>query len=250
MILLSSAYFGPIQYFSKWASVFSVNIEAHENFIKQTYRNRCEIVSANGMLKLSVPVLREDRIKIPIKETKIDYDTLWQKQHLRAIESAYRRSPYYEYYIDEFIPFFEKKTTFLYDLNYLITETILDILGWDKQIGETNEYIPANTNPCNKNTIPDNKDINSGNNIIDSGNRIIDSGNNIIDSGNNIIDFRTIIGPGNKGSHDPTFRNTAYIQNFEEKYGFIPNLSVLDLIFQTGPEAKQILHQTWNPLGI
>ena len=229
MILLSSAYFGPIQYFSKWASVFSVNIEAHENFIKQTYRNRCEIVSANGMLKLSVPVLREDRIKIPIKETKIDYDTLWQKQHLRAIESAYRRSPYYEYYIDEFIPFFEKKTTFLYDLNYLITETILDILGWDKQIGETNEYIPANTDPCNKNTIPSNKKI---------------------DSGNNIIDFRTIIAPGNKGSHDPTFKSTAYIQNFEEKYRFIPNLSILDLIFQTGPEAKQILHQTWNPLGI
>ena len=221
MILLSSAYFGPIQYFSKWVSPFSISIETHENFIKQTYRNRCEIASANGILKLSVPILREERIKIPIKEIRIDYDTLWQKQHLRAIESAYRRSPYYEHYIEEFLPFFERKTTFLYDLNYRITETILDILGLNKQINETEEYITADTNPNNNN----------------------------ISTGNNFLDFRTIIGPGRKGSNDNTFKSFTYIQNFEEKYGFIPNLSVMDLIFQTGPEAKQILQQTWNPLG-
>ena len=104
-LLLSTAYFPPIAYFCAIKQYGSVYIEQYENFGKQSYRNRCEIMTANGVIPLTVPVAKANS-KTCIKDLKIVYQTNWQKLHYKGIESAYKNSPYYEYYIDDLIPFF------------------------------------------------------------------------------------------------------------------------------------------------
>ena len=105
--LLTTAYFPPIAYFSCLKKAEVTYIEQYENFGKQSYRNRCEIMTANGVIALTVPVAKANS-KTLIKDLKIVYPTPWQKLHFRGIESAYKNSPYYEYYIDDLMPFFEK----------------------------------------------------------------------------------------------------------------------------------------------
>ena len=107
--LLSTAYFAPIQYYCKLFSYANIYIEVYENYIKQTYRNRCNIMAANGPLSLTIPIKKTDEIKVLTKDVKIDYDSRWMPIHLRAIESAYRSSPFYMYYIDDIIPCFLKR---------------------------------------------------------------------------------------------------------------------------------------------
>lgn len=209
-ILLSISYFGPIQYFSKWASGHPLFLEAHENYPKQTFRNRCVIASANGRLNLTVPIVREDRIKIPIREVRIDYSMMWQKKHLRALESAYRKSPFYDFYIDDLLPFFERKPVFLFDLDLEISSLLASLLQLDAEPLPTTQYVAGSSDIC---------------------------------------DFRHTILP-TKGEHDPSFVAPVYPQNFEEKLGFLENLSVLDLLFQTGPDAGYWLRESWNPSGI
>lgn len=208
-ILLSITYFGPIQYYSKWASGYPLLLEAHENYPKQTFRNRCVIASANGRLNLTVPVVRETRVKVPIREVRIDYSEMWQKNHLRALESAYRKSPFYDYYIDDLLPCFAEKPTYLFDLNLALSSTLTALLKLDANPQLTTKYEAGN---------------------------------------NDILDFRYSILP-TKAKSDPLFRAPVYPQNFEEKWGFIENLSILDLLFQTGPDAGYWLRESWNPSG-
>ena len=106
--LLSTAYLPPIQYFSVLKKNKTVAIEHHEHFVKQTYRSRCHIYGANGMLKLSIPVMHS-RERTIIKDIRISYNDNWQKLHWRSIESAYRCSPYFEYYESEFASYYSEK---------------------------------------------------------------------------------------------------------------------------------------------
>ena len=126
--LLTTAYFPPIAYFSCLKKAEVTYIEQYENFGKQSYRNRCEIMTANGVIALTVPVAKANS-KTLIKDLKIVYPTPWQKLHFRGIESAYKNSPYYEYYIDDLMPFFEKQETYLFDHNLAILTTILDFIS-------------------------------------------------------------------------------------------------------------------------
>ena len=112
--ILPISYAGPVLYYSLLAKNKSILIEKHENFPKQSIRNRCEIYGANGKIVLSVPVIRGRTHKVRIKDLEISYDTDWQKQHFKSIESAYRHSPYYEYYIDYIAEFYSKKIKFLW----------------------------------------------------------------------------------------------------------------------------------------
>ena len=100
-ILLSSAYFAPIQYYATLLKAEKVYIEQFENFIKQTYRNRCVVLGGNGPIQLIVPVVKGRGTKILIKDLKISYDTDWQRNHWRTIFSAYSSSPFFEYYKEE-----------------------------------------------------------------------------------------------------------------------------------------------------
>lgn len=204
-IILSTAYLPPIQYVSKFL-LGEVVLEAHENYIKQSYRNRCNILAANGAFPLTIPVVKVHGTKSLISEARIDYDLPWQKNHFKSIESAYRNSPYYEHYIDDLKIFYNTKYDLLLDFNADLLTCILRLIGIKSSILFTacfeREYL---------------KDL----------------------------DYRFTLSPKSaKLEDDPFFRVVDYYQVFEDRYGFTPNLSILDLLFNEGPFAKSVLEQS------
>ena len=204
-INLSTAYFAPIQYYSKFLLYSEVFIERFENFHKQTYRNRCVILGGNGPISLVVPVVKGRGAKILIKDLKISYDTNWQRNHWRTIFSAYNSSPFFEYYKDEIQPFFTQKAKFLLDFNLSIHESICELLEIENNANVTDDFekVPSNT-----------------------------------------INFRELISPKNKTEIDKHFQPEKYTQVFSEKFGFIPNLSILDLLFNEGPNSYSVLEKS------
>ena len=207
MILLSTAYFPNIQYFSKIENFDNFLIEKHENYIKKSYRNRCEILTASGKLALSIPIEKSTTKKINITDVKIDYSENWQKNHLKAIEAAYGLSPFYEFYIDDIKPLFEKNHKYLFDLNLDILEIVFDLINIKKQIKLTDSFVEINEE--------------------------------------NSDDFRFSIHPKKQmQKQDNEFIANKYIQTFSDKFNFIPNLCILDLIFNLGPESLEYLHKT------
>ncbi|MGL5682323.1 MAG: WbqC family protein [Marinifilaceae bacterium] len=203
--LLTTSYFSPIQVFSILNKCKDVYFEQFEHYGKQSYRNRCHILSANGVLALTVPVVKASNQKILTKDVRIDYATNWQKLHFKGIESAYKNSAFYDYYIDDFMPFFEQKETFLLDLNLKVLDTLKEFINIDTNIHLTQDYIRDN---------------------------------------DQYIDLRNIIHP--KASRiveniEFTFTPKEYHQTFGQRFPFTPNLSILDLLFNEGPDAKQYL---------
>jgi len=202
-MLLSSAYFPPIQYFSKLLAHQKITLEACENYQRRSYRNRCLISAANGIIALSVPILKGKSENQAIRDVKISYETNWQRVHSRSIMSAYQHSPFYEFFIDELMFVWEKREEFLYDLNLRILEVIIELSGLSNiQISHSEKYID----------IPD-----------------------------NLPDWRKIIHPRKGAEDDKQFRVVPYQQSFSDRYGFQPNLSILDTLFQLGPEIPTYL---------
>jgi len=196
--LLSTAYLPSISWFKIMLNAKGAFIEQHENYIKQSYRNRCHILAANGVMSLSIPVVKASNKKIKITDVKIDYATAWQKQHLKSIESAYRNSPFYEYLIDDILPFYEKKHKFLFDLNLQIIYTILEILELKKEIKLSKDFIePTNDN----------------------------------------FDYRNRIKPKKQSEKVSQLANKKYYQVFNEKHPFQADLSIIDLLFNLGSES-------------
>ncbi len=136
--LVPSCYFPPISYFKLLNEFDEVSIEVFENYKKQSYRNRCEILGANGVLSLIIPI-RHTGVRV-IKDIKISYAEDWQSLHIKSMKSAYQRSPYFEYYEDKFLKLFEKKPEFLVDWNFETLELCKDLLQWDFQYSKTSEY--------------------------------------------------------------------------------------------------------------
>lgn len=206
-ILLSTAYFAPVRYFSKLAVYPEIYIEQHENFVKQTYRNRAVILGANGPISLIVPVEKGRGQKIKITDLRIAYDEDWQRNQWRTIFSAYSSSPFFEYYADDLEPFFRKKHNFLFDFNLKITQTLLELLEIDTELKFTDdfEHIPEE---C--------------------------------------LNFREQISPKTHLiGEDRHFVAHPYTQVFSEKFGFVPDLSILDLLFNAGPSAHQVLIESF-----
>jgi hypothetical protein len=203
MILLSTAYLPPIQYISKFLMDDHILIEHHENFQKQSYRNRCYIYGANGRQCLVVPVKKRHGEKMPINEVEIDFTENWRKNHLKAIESAYRLSPFYEYYADAIEAFYADKVPLLVLWNHQLLKAILNFLGIVASFGFTEDY----------NHIPD-----------------------------SFADFRQTIHPKDRlNQHDNSFKTVPYLQVFGDRFGFIPNLSIIDLLFSEGPHSLEVL---------
>ena len=199
-IVLSSVYAGNIDYYSSLISSNSAVIDVHEFFRKQSYRNRCVIAGANGPLNLIVPIQRGSG-KTKVKDIKIDHSQNWKKIHWKSLESAYRTSPYFEYYEHLFYPVYhENKLKFLMDLNDKMAEIILSCLQFEKSIPKSNQYVS----------------------------KVSES-----------VDYRQKIHP--KQPNLDVSAGVKYIQVFEDKLGFFPNLSVLDLVFNEGPNAIVLL---------
>jgi hypothetical protein len=130
-VLLPVAYLPPVQYFTKFLLHADVIIEQHENYTRQTIRNRFSIFGANGKICLSIPVKKTTNGKIRTKDVQIDYDTHWQKQHWKTIESSYRNSPFFQFYEDDFAPFYHQKEKFLFDFDMRLLDLILSLLNVD-----------------------------------------------------------------------------------------------------------------------
>lgn len=200
-VLLSTAYLAPVQYFTKLVSYPNIFIEYCESYLKQSYRNRTIILSANGPLHLTIPVADGPRARGPVRDLRISQDVNWQQIHWRGIWSSYNNSPFFEYYADELAPFFhEKKWQFLIDFNQELQTTILKAMNADVTLLKTTEYFRAGE-------VPGATD-----------------------------DFRYTIHPKpQKQTGDPHFYQEAYVQVFDDKWGFVPNLSIVDLLFNEGP---------------
>ena len=140
LVCLTSAYLAPVEYFVALANAETVFLEEFDSYEKQTYRNRCNILTANGISALSVPVDKFSGQKILTRDVRISSHNNWQQQHWRSIESAYNSSPFFEYYKDDFLPFYEKKWDFLWDLNLELQAKVLELLDLQPKMKFTGNY--------------------------------------------------------------------------------------------------------------
>ena len=197
MTILPSVYFGSIEY---WAALVQAGddavIDIGENYIKRSERNRTEIMTSNGVMQLSVQLAHANRPRQPMRTMRIDYSKRWQHQHLIAMESAYRSSPYYDYYANRFTPLYEREWRHLVDLNMAILEALCKTLKIKMpRISDT--YITATEGD---------------------------------------IDLRN-----KKRGSTPCAE--PYIQVFDDRQPFVPNLSIFDLVMCEGPEAINYLRR-------
>ena len=201
---ISTAYLGPIQLYTKLLAYDQICLEAQENYLKQTYRNRCIIAAANGPQALTVPIVKPDTLKCLTKDIRISDHGNWRHLHWNALVSAYRMSPFFEYYEEDFAPFYEKKYEFLFDFNEELCRLVCELIDIHPVIERTAEYKMEFT----------------------------------VDE----ADFREIIHPKKDfRTADTAFVPQPYYQVFESKLGFLPNLSIIDLLFNMGPESLLIL---------
>ena len=143
-MVLPTTYLGSVEWYRRFlANPSAVQIEVMESFPKQTYRNRCTITTPDGPLTLSVPVKRADSKQLT-RDVEISYQQKWQHQHWIALVSAYKRTPYFDYYADFFRPFYEQETKFLVDLNEGLHETIIRLMANDVAIGNWQLVIGKN----------------------------------------------------------------------------------------------------------
>lgn len=207
-LLIESQYAGSIHYYARLLHHRKVLIEQHEHFQKATYRNRCYIAMPDDKLRLSIPLEKGRQQRRSMKDMKISYDWDWQKLHWNSLTSAYRSSPYFEFYEDDIAPFFlEKKITYLMDFNDELHRFIMDAIHVGKQVKlERTTHFEKQYNPLE------------------------------------VLDFRSAILPSeNKSRKDEVFKVPVYHQVFENKIDFLPNLSIFDLLFAEGPKSLGIL---------
>jgi hypothetical protein len=197
--LFSVQYFPPIQFFKYAFSEGNKILERHDNFQKQSYRNRCEIYSPMGKMNLVVPVVHGKTERQLSADIKISYDTNWVKVHVKSLEAAYRSSAYFEYYEDEIRQIYAKKAERLYDLNMAALEWVIKKLDLENTFSYSEKY----------------QESFGG------------------------LDLREHIHP--KKASDENF--AEYHQVFAPKHGFIPNLSILDLLFNLGPQSRMYIRQ-------
>ncbi len=199
--LLSTAYFPPAKYFFVIAHSTKILIEKCENYHKQTYRNRCCIMGANGPLTLTVPVLRGSFHKTALRDLEIDNGRRWRDLHLRSITSAYATAPFFEYYYDAISTVISRPYRFLIDLNAEALASITEAIGLTTEIEFSREFVAEETVS---------------------------------------EDFRYLISPKRQSSVEG-FTEMPYMQVFSERFGFVPGLSILDMLFNNGPGTGALL---------
>jgi len=204
MGLFIPTYFAPISQYAAMEQSDTIVFELDDNFQKQSYRNRCYIFGANGKQLLNVPLkhpVSSERKKT--KDAQVDNSVTWQLQHLKSLQAAYRNSPFFEFYIDDLQPVFEKKFTFLHDLTLETHQILTEALVLEKTYSTSSNYQIAPAMP----------------------------------------DFRFLA----TAKKEKTLVMEPYIQLFDTVHGFLPNLSILDLLFMEGPNALNLLGKITLP---
>ena len=193
--LLPVSYLGPVKYYDTIIKSDEIYIETKEHFIKQSVRNRCKIMGSNGSQTLTIPKKRKSSDKTLISNISISNKESWQRSHWQSIVSSYNSSPFFEYYKDELLPFYNTQHNNIFDFNIKLTKTILKFLQLEKELIFTSSF---------------QKEFNGS-------------------------DFR---------SSKFIFKNQEeYQQVFSEKRSFVPNLSILDLLFNLGPETTRYIER-------
>lgn len=207
-LLLSTAYAPPVQYFAYLMAAPEqlAYIEASESYLKQTYRNRCHILTAQGEQALSIPIEHSGGIPIPIKEVRLSEHGGWRHRHPQAIVTAYGASPFFEYYWDDLSFIWHRGYTHLWEINMELTNTISRLMGMEICLRETTTFVP----PIEV---------------------------------SNALDCRYGIRP-KQPMVDNRFVPEPYYQPYADRLGFVPNLSVLDLLFNMGPESLLVLQRS------
>lgn len=205
-VLLSSAYLPPVSYFSKLYAYEKVCVERFDHYMKQSYRNRCVIASAAGPLSLTIPTEKSEDPKCLMKDVRISDHGNWRHVHWNAFVAAYKQSPFFDYYADEFHEFFEKRYSFLFDFNSELCNWLCEQLDMHPVVVWSDDF------------------------IVDTA---------------GMDDFREQIHPKKRlQTDDASFKAVTYYQVFQEKQGFQPDLSVADLLFNMGPEGLLVLRDS------
>lgn len=198
-VLLPMFYMPPVEYFAQLVQNRpDVLIDREEHFPKQTYRNRAHVYSPDGVLDLVVPVVKGSKVHTPVKDVRISYDFRWQRLHWMSLQGCYRRSAYFEFYEDQFAPFYENEEKFLFDYNQKLLELILKLTRINIDLKYTETY---------EREYPGIKDLR--------------------------MDF--------SAKKESGFEQKPYFQVFEDRHGFQKNLSIIDLLFNQGPQALNYL---------
>lgn len=199
-LVIVPTYFSSLDILSKLKSGDKILFEVKDNYQKQTLRTRQYIYGANGKLLLNIPIKRQKGVqkeRQTMASVKIDNSFSWRSNHLKSLQSAYRTSPYFEYYEDEFEAFYEKQYTYLLEFNLACWKLLFESLDMDVEIEHTTKYYT---------------------------------------SYESVEDLRYLSVAKRKSICEPT----QYIQVFSPKFGYIPNLSLLDVLFNEGPNAKNL----------
>ncbi|MGV3762457.1 WbqC family protein [Parapedobacter sp.] len=197
--ILPACYLPPVSYFHVLnGSSASIQLEQYEHYPKQTYRNRASIYSANGKLNLIIPVKHGNKNHMAMKDVRINYEADWQRLHWASLQTAYRSSAYFEYYEDDFAPFYQQRFEWLFDFNEAQLVLLLRLLKIENEVGRTMGYH---------------------------------------DEYPRGMDFRQVIHP----KKNPAGNIKPYYQVFAPKHGFIADLSIVDLLFNHGPQSRGYL---------
>ena len=200
MTIIDLQYLPQPKYFAMFLAHPDLELDGYEHFVKQTFRNRCRILTANGIDELSIPVLGGNK-KILSKDIRIDHSQKWLNRNWRALQSAYGKAPFFEYYAEELFVVYQKKHNFLFDLTHELLTQCLDFLQIDINLKFTTSYHDLKKMPQN--------------------------------------DFRSMINPKSNPESLIAYNQTTYQQVFGSN--FVNNLSVIDLIFCEGPQAGEII---------
>ncbi len=196
-MVIPTTYLGPIPLYASMLHAGSVEVEQHDHYVKQTFRNRCVIAGPNGTQTLTIPVEKGHTPKCLMRDLRISDHGNWRHLHWNALESSYGKSPFFEFYADDLRPFYtEHRWTFLVDFNEELMHLMLDLMDVEVPLSRTASYAAADLSrwaePCALSSLP----------------------------------FR------------------PYYQVFAQRHGFLPHLSIIDLLFNMGPESVLVLGDT------
>lgn len=201
-LIIESQYFPPVILFKKSIEISNIEFDIYEPWRKMSFRNRCVVAGANGPINLSIPVLEGREQKKPMKEVVIDNRKPWQGQHWKTITSCYNRSPWFDFFGHELEGLYQQPVELLSDWNRTCFEWVTRKLGLQLSVSCTQCFQPNYSDP----------------DVVDWRNRLLPKSVN--------LEFAEPV---------------RYRQVFEERTGFIPHLSILDLLFCEGRNAKKIL---------